>query len=123
DSLFCAADVEWIRAKLDDCRRGAGKLALLDRRFSPTPAADVARVLMAILLQVDCHAQVWGTYHYCALQPLTEAQFVEGLLREAARHEPALARHCEALEIELTPAFPPWIANSALNCQKIMETF
>lgn len=123
DWIFGARDVDWFRARFEACRRDAGKLTLLDRRFSPTPAADVARVLLAVLLQVDCRAQVWGTYHYCALQPLSEAQLFESLIREAARHDANLAQHCEALEIVVEPVAAPWIANSSLNAQKLMETF
>lgn len=123
DWIFGRGDLEWFRRVLEEARQGRGKLTAVDRRFSPTPADDLARVLLAIALQIDCHAQAWGTFHYAALQPVTEAQFLETIVREAARYDAKLASCCESLEISLVPPAPPLAANSALNCQKLMETF
>lgn len=41
------------------------------RRARPTPANDIARAA-AIILQLDCGAEPWGTYNYCSsrVQPV-----------------------------------------------------
>jgi len=113
----------FLRRCIEDCKQGQGRLETMDHRFSPTPAEDVARVFLAIAQQLSCGAEAWGTYHYCALQPLSEAQFVESFLREAGRFDAELARYTEQLEVVVQPPRRPFIPNSSLNCQKTMETF
>src|SRR3546814_1002578 len=66
---------------------------------------------------------LWGVYHYCALQPMSQDHFVENFLQEAARHDAELAEAMKTLQITRLPVQPPCIANSALNCQRIFETF
>lgn len=123
DWVFSVHRHGFLRRCIDACKQGEGRLETMDHRFSPTPAEDVARVFLAIAQQLSCGAEAWGTYHYCALQPLSEAQFVEAFLREAARFDAELARYSDHLEVTVQPPRKPFIANSSLNCQKIMETF
>lgn len=123
DWLFSVYRDHFFRLHIDACKEKQGHTEVMDHRFSPTAAADAARVFLAVAEQVDCQAQVWGTYHYCALQPMSEAQFVNAFLREAMDYDPALKKLEDAIEIAVRPAEPPYIANTALNCQKIMETF
>lgn len=123
DWMFSVHRNRFLVDHIDSCKRGGGRTQVMDHRFSPTPAEDVARVLLAIALQVDCQAEVWGTYHYCALQPLSEAQFVEYFLREAAGYDKALAQYDGQFKITVVPPEKPYIPNSVLNCHRIMETF
>lgn len=44
--------------------RDAELLLADDRRGNPTPVDDAARVILAVLKQLDCQAPLWGTYHY-----------------------------------------------------------
>ena len=78
---------------------------------------------MGIVYQVDCHAEVWGTYHYNAMQPVNQDGFVMHVLEEAAKLDKELEKILPELEIELLPVERPYIRNSALNCAKIMATF
>ncbi|MBL33443.1 MAG: hypothetical protein CMI03_16275 [Oceanospirillaceae bacterium] len=59
----------------------------MQRRFSPTPADDVADVLLAILKQVACCDDLWGTYHFCGVEPASSYAFAEALLAEAGQYE------------------------------------
>jgi dTDP-4-dehydrorhamnose reductase len=95
----------------------------MHHRFSPTPAEDAARVMLAIAHQVDCRANAWGTYHYCALQAVNQEQFVEGFLQQAGELDPVLQKTLKNLELKLQDSEPPYIANSALDCSHIMATF
>lgn len=104
-------------------RQGKGRLEVPSLRFCPTPAADVARVLLAMARQVDCAAEAWGLYHYCALQPVAQDSFVENLLQEVAKYDAAIAALLPRLELVKTAVEKPWIANSALSAQKLFETF
>ena len=123
DWLFSEFRDKYFRMILDACKQNGGKLGVIDNRFSPTWAADAARVIFAIVKQVDCNAEVWGTYHYNAMQPVKQDQFVEHVLEEAAKMDKELAKLLPSLEIELLPVELPYIHNSALNCEKIMATF
>lgn len=55
--------------------------------FSPTPDDDIATVLLALLKQVDCAGSLWGTYHFCGVEPITSYGFAEALLAEAGQYE------------------------------------
>jgi dTDP-4-dehydrorhamnose reductase len=123
DWLFSSHRNRLFSLHIEACKKNKGKIDVLEHRFSPTPAADVARVILAIAKQLDCDAQPWGTYHYCALQALSLEQFVESFLREASEYDKTLAAQMEKLEMNILPVEKPYIQNSALNCQKIMETF
>lgn len=123
DWMFSKERNKFFREHIEACKHNHGKIAVMSNRLSPTPASDVARVLLAIARQVDCAAEVWGTYHYCALQPMSQDHFVENLLQETARYDTELAAALKTLQITKLPVHPPYIANSALNCQRIFETF
>ena len=123
DWMFSIHRNRFFRLHIEACKHNAGKTEVMRHRFSPTPAADVARVMLAIAQQVNCQADAWGTYHYSALQPMSEEHFVETLLREAVRYDPALAKLEAQFEIAVKEVEPPYIPNTTLNCQKIMETF
>ena len=123
DWLFSVYRDHFFRLHIDACKENQGHTEVMDHRFSPTSAADAARVFLAVAEQVDCQAKVWGTYHYCALQPMSEAQFVDAFLREAMDYDPVLKKLEDNIEVEVRPVEPPYIANTTLNCQKIMETF
>ena len=82
--VFGVGQDELIRRWIQEAREAEGAVTVYRRKFSPTPVEDVARVLMAIALQVDCQANVWGTYHYCGLETKRESEFVQHVLKLAA---------------------------------------
>ena len=123
DWLFSNHLSNYFQTLINSCKENAGKVSIIDNRFSPTHAEDAARIIVGIVNQVDCHADVWGTYHYNALQPVNQDQFVLHVLEEAAKMDEALDKLLPSLDIELLPVVCPYIRNSALNCGKIMATF
>ena len=56
-------------------------------RIAPTPADDIAQVLHALLQQISCDENLWGTYHYCSVESTTAYGFAEVLLAEARQYE------------------------------------
>ncbi|PZR76425.1 MAG: dTDP-4-dehydrorhamnose reductase, partial [Stutzerimonas stutzeri] len=54
-----------------------------DRRGNPTPVDDAARVILAVLKQLDCQAPLWGTYHYGCHEASTPLLVAQALLGEA----------------------------------------
>src|SRR5262245_42131836 len=53
----------------------------------PTCANDIARVIIAILLQLRCGADSWGVYHYTSSDVTTGYQFAEAVLALASQFD------------------------------------
>ena len=123
DWMFSRHRNRFFKAHIDACKANKGKTEVMNHRFSPTPAEDVARVILAIARQVDCAAEAWGTYHYSSLQPMSEEHFVETILKEASEYDDELAKLDDKFEITINEVEPPYIPNTTVNSQKIMETF
>lgn len=123
DWMFSVYRNRLFKLHIEAVRKNKGETEVMDHRFSPTPASDVARVILAIAKQIDCNANVWGTYHYCALMPLSQEHFVEYFLKEAAKYDRKVAKIIDSLQLSIVPVRKPYIANTALSCQKILETF
>lgn len=123
DWVFSAERPTFFQKHIEACKSQQGKIEVMNHRFSPTPAIDVARALLAIARQVDCSVDVWGTYHYCAQQPVGQDVFVEQVLQEASKYDEELAKATATLHITKTPVKLPYIANTVLNGQKLFEAF
>lgn len=108
---------------IKECITHQGKLNLLDQRCSPTPVADVARVLIAINYQLACKASPWGVHQYCALQATRRHTFVEDFLTLAAEFDKNLAAVIAKLEISTQETSKAQLENSVVDCQKIMASF
>ena len=57
-----------------------------DRRGNPTPVDDAARVILAVLKQLDCQVPLWGTYHYGGHEASTPLLVAQALLGEASKY-------------------------------------
>jgi len=121
--IFGAGQDEHIRRWIEEAREAEGAVTVLRRKFSPTPVEDVARVLVAVSHQVDCHASVWGTYHYCGLETKRESEFVQHVLKLAAQHDESIYKLLDHLSLNLLRAEVPEIANTTLATKKIFDTF
>jgi len=53
---------------------------------TPTPSSDVAQVIYAMMLQLDCGADCWGTYHYSSSDTITSRGFAETVVTLAANY-------------------------------------
>lgn len=51
-------------------------------RGNPTPINDAARVILAILKQLDCDAPLYGTYHYGSSEVSSWISFAKSLAQE-----------------------------------------
>ncbi len=109
----------WLRS----CKQQKGNLEVLQRRFSPTPNEDVARVVLAICRQVDCDASVWGTYHYCGLETKKEIEFVQQVFKYASQHDEQIYQFLDNFTMTEGAPAAPEVANSTLSSKKIFDTF
>lgn len=109
----------WIR----NAHRDEGRLLLSRRRFSPTYTGDLASAIVAVCNQVDCDANVFGTYHYCGLESREEADFAELTLKFAANYDERIYQLLDSLKFVQQEARAPEIRNSTLSSKKIFDTF
>lgn len=94
-----------------------------DQRGRPTPAADLARALVAVASQVAAGDRShFGTYHYAG-SPVTTwyafAQSIFDLWASRGGRRPRL----EAVSSNGYPTSAPRPQNSELDCRRILEAF
>jgi dTDP-4-dehydrorhamnose reductase len=88
---------------------------------APTAAADVARVLLAIIRQLDCGAPCWGIYHYCSSDTTDSRDFFETVLTMAVQYgNIASAYPLPELPLAVTTSES---RHPRLDCHAILNTF
>ena len=107
-----------VDSMLAEFRRGGPQRFAETGRAAPTHVADAARVLSAIVDQISCGADVWGTYHYNSAEPVSHYRFAEAAL--AVYGECGNAASVELVGDDTLGA--TWTA-PLLNCEKILNTF
>lgn len=109
----------WIRSAI----RNRGQVPVSNRRLSPTYTGHLAQAILAVIKQVDCEANVWGTYHYAGLEAKREAEFVEQVIKYAANHDESIYQLLDSNRIINQDVHAPEIFNSTLSSKKIFDTF
>jgi dTDP-4-dehydrorhamnose reductase len=92
-------------------------LECTEDKLCPTPANDVARVVAAIILQLDCGATPWGTYHYCSSDAASLYNFAEAVIALASQYG-----RIRREDVSLI-AVPAKERNVILNCHQLLNTF
>ena len=105
-------------------RMASGPAALPDdRRGNPTPIDDAARVMLAVIKQLDCQAPLWGTFQYGSNEATTLLVLGQAILGEARQlhagltAEPVAQAHGSMLDAGEEPQ------HAVLACKKILHTF
>lgn len=89
----------------------------------PSSVSDVARVLIAILLQLDAGAYSWGTYHYASSDAAIGFQFVEAIVAQASQYDENIdSRHLH-FEHNDTSLGMFYFEPVVLDCQKLLNAF
>ena len=109
----------WIRS----IKRHEGEIDVWRRRLSPTSTEDLAAAMLAVCQQVDCDANVWGTYHYCGLTPSWEKEIAALTLEYAAAHDEDIYGLLGRVNLVEKPVRAPEIFNSTLSGKKLFDTF
>ncbi|AYF88694.1 sugar nucleotide-binding protein [Pseudomonas sp. JS3066] len=94
-----------------------------DRRGNPTPVDDAARVLLAVIKQLDCQAPLWGTYHYGGHEATTPLALGQALLSEARSLHPLKVQDITPQAHAARPDAGDEPQNAVLACKKILHTF
>lgn len=94
-----------------------------DRRGNPTPVDDAARVIIAVLKQLDCQTPLWGTYHYGGHEATTSLALGQAVLSEARNLRSNLIEELspQAHSARVDAAEEP--QHAVLSCKKILHTF
>ncbi|TWH77275.1 dTDP-4-dehydrorhamnose reductase [Azomonas agilis] len=94
-----------------------------DRRGQPTPVEDAASAILAVLKQLDCKADLWGTYQYGGYDAVSQLILGQAVLAEASifgrvRQKDLLSRpHVDCPDSMVEPQ------HAVLACKKITHTF
>ncbi|MEH6559684.1 MAG: sugar nucleotide-binding protein [Oceanicoccus sp.] len=118
--LFSSADGNLLTNLITRFRRGDSiSLSSLDNSC-PLHAKDLARVISAIIDQLSCGCESWGTFHYCSSDPASSYQFAETALAVVSQYTESGPR-----PLTLKSSDDPhteW-SRPVLNCDKILNTF
>jgi dTDP-4-dehydrorhamnose reductase len=94
-----------------------------DRRGNPTPVDDAARVILAVLKQLDCQAPLWGTFHYGGHEATTSLALGQAVLSEARNFRSNLLDEITAQAHAARPDAAEEPQHAVLACKKILHTF
>nr|MBF0681432.1 sugar nucleotide-binding protein [Pseudomonas sp.] len=94
-----------------------------DRRGNPTPVEDAARVILAVLKQLDCGAPLWGTYHYGGHEASTPLVVGQAIYAEAAKYREFSLEGMSAIAHADCPDAADEPQHGVLACKKIFNTF
>lgn len=94
-----------------------------DRRGNPTLVDDAARVVLAVLKQLDCQSPLWGVYHYGAHEATTPLALGQAVLDEARQRHPLKVKEVgpQAHAARRDAVDEP--QHAVLACKKILHTF
>ena len=109
----------WIRS----LKRRRGEMEVWRRRLSPTSTEDLAAAILGICQQVDCDANVWGTYHFCGLTPTWEKDLAMLTLEFAAARDAEIYALLDRVNLVEKTVRPPELVNSTLSGKKLFDTF
>lgn len=108
---------ENIFTMLFDRLKAGQRLEMLDDKICPTSGADVARVVIAMILQTGCGAEEWGVYHYASGDATSLYSFAEAIVATASQYG-----HIRRETVSLVQRDGDG-HHIILNCHKIFSTF
>lgn len=83
--IFSACGNNFVLRTLKQLQNNDAVKAVSDQQGCPTYANDVAGVIIAIINQLECDIEVWGTYHYSGAEVTTWKGFAEAILAAAKK--------------------------------------
>lgn len=123
-TLFDASEEGWLAQLVSQGKQQQSIQDASDVIVSPTAIHDASRVIIAMLQQMNCGADCWGTYQYAGVEAISRADFAEVALELAEDHG---LIHGMADVKGLTAVALSLAGKQALrkemSCQKIMDNF
>ena len=121
--IFSSRGNNYVLRSLQQMREEKEVKAVDDQIGCPTDAYDVARVLLAMVQQIDCGIEVWGTYHYSGTEAVTWKGFAESILAAVKQQPDIIAEKIIAVASDDWQARAPRPAFTVMDCYKILATF
>ena len=94
-----------------------------DQYGCPTPAADIARVLLEIAVKVHEGAEKWGTYHYCGKPAVSWYEFAEAIIAGASKKNNLKIQNLNEITSDEYPTRAKRPVNSELLVSKICRDY
>jgi dTDP-4-dehydrorhamnose reductase len=116
--LFASEGVNVVTRLLTAWQKERSAAVSLRYQFSPTHCQDAARVIVAMLQQLDCGISPWGVYHYCATDVVSYHDFAR-LVKQVLESQSGWSHSMLMHEIAEGQSSLSW----ALDCGKIRDTF
>jgi len=121
--IFSGYGENFLTKTLDQARDQAELEAVDDRHGCPTSAEDVARVILAMVLQLENGADNWGTYHYCGAEVTSRYGFCEAIIASARQFEQLAVNSINPVARQELHADVERPASSVLTCSKLLSDF
>jgi dTDP-4-dehydrorhamnose reductase len=121
--LFSSAGDNFLTAVIESASSEATISLNSAAKGCPTAEQDVARVLVAILLQMDVGAENWGVYHYASSDTALGFQFMEAVVAQASQYDKNINPKQLSFEHNDSPSPVFYFEPVVLKCQKLLEAF
>lgn len=121
--VFSSHGRNFLTTMLRLAREGREIRIVADRFGCPTPAADLAEVIISVVTRIRERSKIaWGTYHYCGAGTVSWFEFAQAIFTIA---EPLIGRSIQVVPITgaefAAPAARP--TSTVLDCARIAERF
>jgi dTDP-4-dehydrorhamnose reductase len=121
--VFGSQGHNFVKAIIRSAREKTELRVVSDQITCPTPACDIANVILQIIQQSFDQSSLYGIYHYCAFPSTSWYDFAVAVIEEAQLYQDLAVEKVFAIRTEnyLTAALRA--KYSVLDCQKIGQTF
>lgn len=89
---------------------------------APASSSDVARVIWAMIQQLDCGADCWGIYHYASGDSASSREFAETVITLASQYGEIDADHMRLVESVNSGSWSIAV-QPMLKCNRILNDF
>lgn len=120
--LFSARGDSFVRELLEQARHHKSYQVADGLMGTPTSATDLSRVILAVIKQLDCGADGWGTYHYSASESISWSGFAEAIVAAARQYEELSLEDLQVCPQQQLPG-RTMPSNTQLDCSRIMDVF
>jgi dTDP-4-dehydrorhamnose reductase len=123
-AVFGAHGRNFVQAIVQRSFAGEELRVVADQRTCPTPAADIARVILRLIQALAVKSSPpWGTYHYCGAPPVTWYEFAGAIVDVARKQQPSIRPRLVSIMTSEYAAQACRPQHSVLDCHKIARAF
>lgn len=113
----------WLNELIDSLIIGAEVRGEADVTCCPTSADAVAMALIGMLLQQQCGADAWGSYHLAGTEPVSVYTFVSVVRTQLATRLEGRGDHRPLGPIRALHHHHDHPLRRVLNCRRVLEAF